>query len=258
MRQSHQEHKPALQVALTAALVALLVLAVVDRGLGATERSSPAHDGKLAKAGKRGKVGDRGARGPEGVQGLRGIEGPIGKTGPAGPDAGPYRQFVTIDWQNGDYVGKDRQIFVAPGIGTGEVRCTPPNGNEPTGVQWIRFHPIDNGTKTTGPADWNTTMWTARIGGDIGDPDSEHATVIRTARLDRPNQQSGFHESMNTITEGTVQESIGTFTGMITTEPLRAGVEQPAPTTFTLTWYWKFDGGSPRCYMAGTFVTKGS
>ena len=89
------------------------------------------------------------------------------------------------------------------------------------------------------------------------------ATLIPTtrpwfahARLDRPNQQSGFHESMNTITEGTVQESIGTFTGMITTEPLRAGVDPPPPTSFRLTWYWKFNDGATRCYMAGAFVTE--
>jgi hypothetical protein len=251
MRQSQQEHKPALQVALTVALVALLVLAIVDRGLGATERSAHPAGAKPAKA------GERGPRGPVGRRGPSGVEGPIGKTGPAGPDAGPHRQFVTIDWQNGDYTGKDRQDFVAPGIGTGEVRCTPPNGSEPTGVQWIRFYPFDNGTKAAGPDDWNTTMWTSRVGGDVGDPDSARATVVRTARLDRPNQQSGFYESMNTIAEGTVQESIGTFTGLITTEPLRAGVTQPAPTSFRLTWYWKFNGGSPRCYMAGTFSTKG-
>lgn len=265
MRRSLQDHRSQVQVAGGLALLALLALGLILWSGGPAPASADGPGSLQARelaatapAAERGSKGKRGKRGKRGERGPRGPEGRTGPEGAPGIPAGPARQFVTIDWQNGDWVGRDRQSFNAPGIGTGEVRCTPPNGNEPTGVQWIRFYPDDAGSATSGPSKWNTTMWTARIGGDVGDPDSDHATVIRTARLDRWNQQSGFHESMNTIAEGTVNESEGSFTGMITTEPLTPAVRQPPATTFHLTWYWKFDDGAPRCYMAGTFVTKGT
>ena len=251
------------QVALGLTLLALLLLGLI-LGTGSSTPAAAQNDGpkfatQLSAAGPiTGERRDSGRRGKRGYRGHTGPEGNEGPLGPRGIAAGPARQFISIDWQNGDYVGRDRQSFTAPGIGTGEVRCTPPNGNEPTGVQWIHFYPDDNGTPTTGPSRWNTTMWTARMGGDVGDPNSDHTSVVRTARLDRPNQVSGFNESMNTITEGTVQESAGSFTGIITTEPLNPAISQPPATTFNLTWYWKFNDGSPRCYMAGTFVTKGT
>ena len=36
------------------------------------------------------------------------------------------KQFINIGWQNSDWEGYATQKFTAPGIGSGEVRCTPP------------------------------------------------------------------------------------------------------------------------------------
>jgi hypothetical protein len=265
-----QEHHPQVQVALGVALVALLLVA----SLIGSGSSAPAASGTStvsarelgAVSGAQGKRGKRGERGPRGFHGPRGPEGREGAQGPQGINAGPARQFITIDWQNGDHSGRDRQSFVAPGIGTGEVRCSPPTANEPTGVQWIRFYPYDSGTATQGPANWNTTMWTVRNGGNLGSEqqpaDPSHLSVVRTARLDRPNQVSGFNESMNTQTVGYDVRSTGMFTGLITTEPLRADVTKPPSTSFRLTWHWDFgegyDNPNARCFMAGTFLTKGT
>ncbi len=52
------------------------------------------------------------------------------------------------------------------------------------------------------------------------------------------------------------------FTGMITTEPFSPDTAKPPATTFRITWHWDFgtgyDNPSGRCFMAGTFVTKGT
>lgn len=270
MRQPREEHHSQVQIALVLSLAALLLLALL---LGAGTRAPAAQngDGQLARQlaatqGATKYAKGKGRRGPRGYRGPRGPQGRTGAQGPPGIAAGPARQFVSIDWQNGDYAGRDRQSFVAPGIGTGEVRCSPPTSNEPTGVQWIRFYPYDSGTATEGPKKWATTMWTVRNGGNLGTEsnpeDNSHLNVVRTARLDRANQPSGFHESMNTQTVGYDVRSTGMFTGLFTTEPFVAGTAKPPSTSFRLTWHWNFglgyDNPSARCYVAGTFVTKGT
>ncbi len=269
MRRSLQERDSQVQVALGLALLALLLLALII-GSGspapASQGKPPTLAAQLTAAGQPAaerRSGRRGKRGPRGPRGPEGREGPQGAQGIA---AGPARQFVSIDWQNGEYSGHDRQTFTAPGIGTGEVRCTPPNEREPTGVQWIRFYPYDAPTATSGPSRWNTTMWTVRNGGNIGqndgDPTDSAVTVVRTARIDRAGQGNGFNESMNTQTVGYDVRSTGMFTGLITTEPLTTGISPPSPTSFRLSWHWNFglgyDNPHARCYMAGTFVTKGT
>lgn len=273
MRQPLEKHRSQVQVALGLVVLALLLLGLIF-GLG-TPAPAASGEGSLQArqlassdpvAGERGRRGNRGERGPRGYRGPAGPKGRDGALGAQGIAAGPARQFISIDWQNGDYTGHDRQSFVAPGIGFGEVRCTPPNQNEPTGVQWIRFYPYDTGSATEGPSKWATTMWTTRSGGNLGTEshpdDNSHLSVVRTARLDRHNQSSGFHESMNTQTVGYDVRSTGMFTGMITTEPLAAGTAKPPSTSFRITWHWNFgegyDNPSGRCYVAGTFLTKGT
>lgn len=273
MRRSLEEHRSQVQVAAGLALLALLVLALIlgsgrPAPAAAGERPTLIHQLAASErpAAERGSRGRRGKRGPRGYRGPQGPPGHAGSRGAQGKAAGPERQFISIDWQNGQYSGHDRQSFVAPGIGTGEVRCTPPNQNEPTGVQWIRFYPYDAGSATEGPSKWATTMWTTRNGGNIGqsdgDPNDSHVSVVRTARLDRANQQSGFNESMNTQTVGYDVRSTGMFTGLITTEPFSTDTVKPPTTSFRITWHWNFglgyDNPTGRCYMAGTFVTKGT
>ena len=270
MRRSRQERDS--QIRLAAGLVAFSLLLLLGLLLGSGkavaggERSVNAVETAAGQKAERGKRGKRGKRGPRGYRGPHGPQGRAGADGARGIAAGPDRQFISIDWQNGDYDGHDRQSFVAPGIGFGEVRCTPPNANEPTGVQWIRFYPDDAGSSTEGPSKWATTMWTTRSGGNLGTDsspnDDSHLSVVRTARLDRPNQSSGFQESMNSQTVGYDVRSTGMFTGMITTEPFSPDTAKPPATTFRITWHWDFgtgyDNPSGRCFMAGTFVTKGT
>lgn len=221
---------------------------------------------KKGKRGPRGPVGPAGPRGTRGKRGPTGEEGPRGDRGSAGASAAPTvrRQFISIAWGNNRYAGRDRQGFVAPGIGEGHVRCTPPNPAQPDGVQWVRFMPYDNGEDATEenpegvpPESWATTMWTERVGGNADDANAPTTNVTRTARLDRGNQSSGFHESMNTASVGHTPESTGRFTGIITTEPFDDSVAGPPPTTFELSWHWNFrDESANRCYVSATFVTE--
>lgn len=242
----------------------MLGAALLPGGSGAAAGTATVDVQTAGKAGKhtvRGPIGRPGPGGPRGDRGSAGPRGVAGRPGPTGPAAAPAldKQFVSIAWQNGGYAGKDEAPFVAPGIGRGEVRCTPPNSAEPNGVQWVRFFPYDNGDATTPPRKWATTMWTQRVGGNVDDARSSTTNVIRTARLDRANQQNGFAESFNTAAEGNTPESIGSVDGLITTEPFAESTAAPPPTSFRLSWHWNFrDPGSARCYMTATFVTEAS
>lgn len=113
--------------------------------------------------GPRGRHVRTGFRGPLGFTCPLGPVGPAGTPGPQGP-AGPAgdglrRQVISINWQNDAWRGRDRQASVAPGIGSGEVVCTPPhddpNSNRATnGSQMLIFRPDDQGA--------DTAMWTLR------------------------------------------------------------------------------------------------
>ncbi len=216
------------------------------------------------KRGKRGRVGPPGVPGPQGEKGIEGPPGRLGDQGATGSDAGAAvtKRFISINWENNNYSGKVRQNFVAPGIGEGYVKCRPPTGALDTGEQLIQFFPYDASTKQQPPKKWATTMWTLRAGGkdDADNPSRSRDTGIRTARIDRANQEGGFYESMNGTQVGTDPVSTGTFTGMISTEPFSPGTQPPAPTSFQLSWHWNFDTtngeGSRRCFVAGVFVTE--
>ena len=99
-------------------------------------------------------------------------------------------------------------------------------------------------------------MWTARHGGNEDDANARKVTVVRTARLDRPNQPD-FYESFSTAPALHYDpESTGSMRGMITTEPWSEDTVQPPPTTFEVSWHWNFrNTGAERCYVNATFVT---
>ncbi len=209
--------------------------------------------GRYVEAGYRpgpaGPTGPRGSRGPHGLTGFAGSTGPRGRSGPDAAASRLRKQNVSINWQNGDFSGRDRESFEAPGIGHGVVRCSPPTSAEPNGTQWVRFFPNDQKD--------DTVMWTVRAGGPPGD---EEVSVVRTARREG-NTGPDFYEGMNTSPTGIDATSTGTFTGIISSRATRnsngaAPNSAPAATTFQLSWHWSFfDQFGPRCYVAGSFYT---
>lgn len=238
-----------------AALIAILLLAAVEqvRGAGGTGEAQRT----LAKAGERGQ---RGPEGPVGPQGPQGFTGPEGKRGPSGRDAGPSRQFISINWQNGDYEGRDTQSFEAPGIGTGEVQCIPPQAGNGDGAGKMRVQFWHTDGVRERPKKWATTMWVTRFGGNSDDSNRSRRMVVKTNRIRKiDDNRSSFYESFDSAPIGQHDpESIGSFNGIITTEPFNdTTATQPPPTTFQLSWYWNFrDSGSSRCYVNGVFVTE--
>ena len=255
MRKSLQDHKPELQVAV-AVVVSLLLLALVAQSRGSARADGHVQAKQLASEGERGPRGPEGRRGPRGAVGP---DGAVGTRGASGKPAGADRQFISIAWQNGQYSGRDRQSFVAPGIGRGEVQCIPPfsaEGDAGDGRLRIQFFHDDGVDRL--PQKWATTMWVTRFGGNVDDADRARRSVVKTNRISSgDDNRSSFSESMDTAPIGQYDpESVGAFTGIITTEPFNFTTEQPPPTTFELSWHWNFrNQGTSRCYVSGVFVT---
>ncbi|MCB0876706.1 MAG: hypothetical protein R2718_01335 [Solirubrobacterales bacterium] len=245
-------------IAAVAVAAVLAIAAVAQARSDAEPVSKPVAAKAMQKA--EGRRGPRGPAGPPGRPGPQGSRGPEGRRGPAGLDAGPARQFIAIDWQNNRYTGRDVQQFDAPGIGTGEVQCIPPwapdGGQE--GKMRIQFWQSDGVRQR--PEKWATTMWVTRFGGNVDDLNRSRRMAVKTNRIRAiDDNRSSFHEDMDTAPIGQYDpESMGSFTGLITTEPFNdTTAEQPPPVSFRLSWYWNFrDQAGARCYVAGSFVTR--
>jgi hypothetical protein len=184
----------------------------------------------------------QGAVGRRGLVGLAGIAGEVGPIGPAGPPGPPgiVDQSISIDWQNGNYGGRDSASFVAPGVGQGEVICS-------LNTQWINFTPYDQGD--------DSEMWAAIMHGQ--------EVSVRAAARRASSWGSEFNLGLNRAKNAVEEEpeAQGSMVGIISSRgPFGSpGEPGPPPTTFHLSWYWSFnetEGGS-RCYVAATFATGG-
>jgi hypothetical protein len=144
-------------------------------------------------------------------------------------------QAATVNWQNGNYGGRDVAQFTAPGIGRGEIVCRPD-------TQWLRFFP------TSGAADTAMTWVESEPGNRVGE-----STAHRT-QYTGPDFYAGFNDYRGQ------QTGMGSMQGIISSRLDRTvnGGPGPAPTTFRVTWYWSFGDGAPRCYVAAVFVSPGS
>lgn len=164
--------------------------------------------------------------GPEGPQGLRGK-----------PAVKALEQSISINWQNNRPRGRSSATFVAPGIGHGQVVCTPD-------TQWVRFFPYDRET--------DVEMWAAISRRDqVG-----VRAAARRSHSYGPDFQLGFNE-----VNGTEPYAQGSMTGIISSRgPLGRSPDKapPVPTTFRISWHWDFGTTEyRRCYVAGTVLSKG-
>lgn len=152
---------------------------------------------------------------------------------------GQYTQRIAVDWYNGKWEGRQVAAFIAPGIGYGEVVCSPYQ-------QWVRFYP-SNGSRETAMMTWTYKNWDHGKG-------SEKA--VREAKYTNGTGPD-FREGMNKFGP-TEKYSTGTFQGIISD---RGPIDGPGgsplapPTTFDLDWEWDFNG-SGKCHVEGTFRTQ--
>lgn len=152
---------------------------------------------------------------------------------------GQLTQKISVDWYNGQW--EDRQVggFIAPGIGYGEVVCSPYQ-------QWVRFYPSNPGRETA------MMTWTYKNWGTW----SEKA--VREAKYSAGTGPD-FREGMNKFSPAE-KNSTGTFQGIISDRgPIDGpgGVALAPPTTFDLNWVWDFTNPkNSKCHVEAIFRTQ--
>lgn len=148
-------------------------------------------------------------------------------------------QKVAIDWSGGEYKGRETGGFVAPGIGYGEIVCSPDQ-------QWIRFYP-SNGGREAAMMNWTYKNW-----GTFSEKALREAKYTTGTGPD-------FREGLNKF--GPPEKySTGEFQGIISD---RGPIEGPGggtlapPTTLELDWEWDFNNPKQaRCHVDATFRTQ--
>jgi hypothetical protein len=194
-------------------------------------------------------------------KGLRGAAGRTGATGPRG-DRGAARIVaspVTINWQNGRWQNRATASFVAPGIGKGTITCTP-NIEHVTdsGAQYIEFTPDDQAADTTMASVRTDDRPFTYFQNDDPYGAAGHPIDVKFAH-DELHTGPTFREGFNLKAFSPTYRAQGSMFGIISQRGKRGAVGGPAaakPTTFRLSWHWRFDDGNPRCYVAGTFYTE--
>jgi hypothetical protein len=157
------------------------------------------------------------------------------------PTTGQLTQKIAVDWTNGKW--EERQVggFIAPGIGYGEVVCSPYQ-------QWVRFYPSDAGRESA-MMTWTYKNWDFNKGWEKS---------VREAKYSEGTGPD-FREGMNKFGP-TEKHSTGTFQGIISDRgPIDGpgGVALAPPTTFDLDWVWDFNReGSSYCHVKATFRTQ--
>jgi len=152
---------------------------------------------------------------------------------------GQLTQKVVVNWYNGKWDGRQVGGFIAPGIGYGEVVCSPDQ-------QWVRFYPSNSGREAA------MMTWTYKDWGSWSEKAVREAKYTAGTGPD-------FREGMNKFTPAE-KNSTGTFQGIISDRgPIDGpgGASLAPPTTFDLSWKWDFNNPkTSSCYVQATFRTQ--
>jgi hypothetical protein len=153
---------------------------------------------------------------------------------------GQLTQKVVVDWSNSQW--EDRQVggFIAPGIGYGEIVCSPYQ-------QWVRFYPSNSGRESA------MMTWTYKNWGSWSEKAVREAKYAAGTGPD-------FREGLNKFSPAE-KNSTGTFQGLISD---RGPINGPGgsaglapPTTFDLSWVWDFNNPkNSKCHVQATFRTQ--
>lgn len=155
------------------------------------------------------------------------------------PTTGQLTQKISVNWWGGNWEGRQVGGFIAPGIGYGEVVCSP-------NQQWVRFYPSNSGRESA------MMTWTYKNWGTWSEKSVREAKYTAGTGPD-------FREGMNKFGPPE-KNSTGTFQGIISDRgPINGpgGVPLAPPTTFDLRWEWDFNNPrSSKCNVEATFRTQ--
>ncbi len=143
----------------------------------------------------------------------------------------PSRQRAVVDWSNGAHGGREVVGFVVPGIGHGELVCSPT-------TQWIRIYPTDR-RREVSMMNWTYRDW----GGGSG---KEIREGLHT-RFTGPDFSERFANFLPPE-----KQSTGEFIGLIADrgpfDTVGTGPFAP-PVSLNVRWTWDFSSaGRERCY----------
>ncbi|MBF6620880.1 MAG: hypothetical protein ITG02_11705 [Patulibacter sp.] len=153
--------------------------------------------------------------------------------------ATPSRQRAVVDWKDGDHRGREIVGFVLPGIGHGELVCTPE-------TQWVRVYPIDPRREVS------MMNWTYRDWGGGNGKEIREALHTRFTGPDFSERFANFLPPEKTST--------GEFIGLISDrgpyDSVGTGPYAP-PISLNVRWKWDFSkAGQESCYAAIDLVAQ--
>lgn len=155
------------------------------------------------------------------------------------PSVTPSRQRAVVDWSGGAHQGREIVGFVLPGIGHGELVCSPE-------TQWIRVYPTDR-RREVSMMNWAYRDW----GGGTG---KEIREGLHT-RYTGPDFSERFAAFLPPE-----KQSTGEFVGLIADrgpfDSVGSGTYAP-PISLDVRWTWDFSQpGREKCYAAIELVAQ--
>jgi hypothetical protein len=151
----------------------------------------------------------------------------------------PSRQRAVVDWSSGAYAGREIVGFVLPGVGHGELVCSP-------STQWIRVYPTDRRREVS------MMNWTYRDWGGGTAKEIREGLHTRYTGPDFSERFANFLPAEKTST--------GEFIGLIADRGPFDGVGTgpfAPPISLNVRWTWDFSqAGREKCYAEINLVAQ--
>lgn len=151
----------------------------------------------------------------------------------------PSRQRAVVDWSGGAYAGREIVGFVLPGVGHGELVCSP-------STQWIRVYPTDRRREVS------MMNWTYRDWGGGNGKEIREGLHTRWTGPDFSERFANFLPAE--------KQSTGEFIGLIADrgpfDTVGTGPFAP-PISLNVRWTWDFSqAGREKCYAEVNLVAQ--
>jgi hypothetical protein len=154
----------------------------------------------------------------------------------------PSRQRAVVDWSGGSSSGRDVVGFVVPGVGHGELVCSP-------NTQWIRVFPTVQ-TREASMLTWTYRSW---------DGNSQNAEKALREALFTTGTGRDFNEGFNKF-QPAEKQSTGEFTALLSDRGPIGAPFAPSlapPVGIHVTWEWDFrDPSAARCHVQADIVAQ--